>query len=130
VYVIDPDVAIGEALLALLGTYDMRVRFFTDARQFLDAYTPNESEAGCLLVETHSANSSGLSLLRALRLQDAILPIILLANTANPNIRHEALKAGVIDVIEKPLVNLSLLARLEQVFSEQGHDQTSIRPCG
>ena len=117
VYVIDPDAAIGEALLTLLGTYDLQVRFFTDDSQFLNVYTPGASEVSCLLVETHLGDSSGLSLLRELRQQASPLPVILLTDSADPNFRREALKAGAIDVIEKPLVNISLLARLEQVFS-------------
>ena len=117
VYVIDPDAAIGEALLALLGTYDLQVRFFTDASQFLDVYTPNDSEVGCVLAETHLDDSCGLSLLRELRQQGSQLPVILLTDSTDPGFRREAFKAGVVDVIEKPLVNISLLARLEQVFS-------------
>ena len=118
VYIVDSDDAIGEALTALLETYAIRVRSYGDAKEFLDAYAPNESEAGCLLVETNLPGSSGLSLLRELRKQGSKLPVILLANTVNADIRREALKAGAVDVIEKPLVNAFLLGRLSQVLSD------------
>ena len=118
VYIVDSDDAIGEALKALLGTYGIRVQSYGNAKQFLDAYAPNASEADCLLVETNLPGSSGLSLLRELRQQGSNLPVILLANTANADIRREALKAGAVDVIEKPLVNSFLLERLSQVLSD------------
>jgi len=67
---IDPDDACGEALTALLGTYNINVRTFPDAETFLAAHAEQCSSSCCLMVEVDLPGMDGLSLLRKLQARD------------------------------------------------------------
>lgn len=117
VYIIDPDEAIREGLQALLGTLAISVLCYPDAEAFLDATTGQRPNCGCLLVEANLPGLDSLALLRRLRAEGSQLPVVVLASTSNRDIADQALRAGVADVIDKPLVNGLLLNRLQQLLS-------------
>ncbi len=116
VHVVDPDDAIGEALTALLGTYDIAVRCFRDAEEYLTKDIEFARRPGCLLVEADLPGRSGLSLLRQLREQNADFPVIVLSSDAKTDLRRQALRLGATEVVEKPLMNDFLLKRLPQLL--------------
>ena len=116
VYVVDSDEAIGEGLTALLGTYNIEVRRFADAKGFLDLVPTLALDHGCLLIEEKLTDQSGVSLVRQLREQGHNLPIILLTSTSNRDTRRQALKFGATDVLEKPLINAFLIERLTRLL--------------
>lgn len=117
VYVVDPDESIGDALTALLGTYDIQVRVFPTADLFLDAYSATSLTGCCLLVEANLPRLSGLSLLRQLRARGFTLPVIILTNPADQDIRQQAMQFGATDVLEKPLIKGVLAERLLKLLS-------------
>lgn len=118
VYVIDPDEAIRDGLTTLLGTLDTPVQCYPDALAFLDANTALSLSRGCFLVEANLPGMGTLALLRWLRAKGVDLPVVVLASTSNRGIAEQALQAGAVDVIEKPLVNGRLLSRLGQLLRQ------------
>ncbi len=116
VHVVDPDEAIGEALSALLGTYGIYVRAFSDAESFLRARSSWGSDPGCLLIEANLPGLNGLSLLRQLRDQGSSLPVIVLTTTQNSALERQALQFGATEVIEKSLINAFLVGRLPELL--------------
>ena len=116
VHVVDPDEAIGEALCALLGTYDINVQTFSDAESFLRARSSWDSDHGCLLIEANLPGLNGLSLLRRLRGQGSSIPVIVLTTTQNPDLVRQALQFGATEVIEKSLINAFLVGRLPELL--------------
>jgi FixJ family two-component response regulator len=70
---------------------------------------------GCLLVEADLAGMGSLALLRRLRAQNVDLPVVVLMSTSNRDIAAQALAAGAVEVIEKPLLSGQLLNRLRQL---------------
>lgn len=116
VHIVDPDESIGEALFALLATYGIAVRCYSDAESFLQTYTPGTKETGCLLVENNLPRMSGLSLIRELRENGFRLAAIIMTNTISAGFRAHALRSGATEVIEKPLMNGFLLERLRELL--------------
>ena len=53
-----------------------------------------------------------LALIRAVLARDPSVPIIVLASTADSDIAAQALKAGALDVIDKPLFGMHLLEKI------------------
>ena len=115
VYVIDPDEAVHDALTTLLGANGTRVLCYPDAEAFLDSSFAHNSMRDCLLVEANLPGMGSLALLRRLRAQGVNLPVVVLTSTSNRDIANQALRAGAVEVLEKPLVGSQLLHRLRHM---------------
>ena len=121
VYVIDPDEAVHDALAALLGATGTRVVCYASAEAFLDSDFMHSGMRGLVLVEVNLPGMGSLALLRRLRARGVDLPVVVLTSTSNRDIADQALKAGAVEVIEKPLVHGRLLNRL-QLFVRHNDD--------
>lgn len=116
VHVVDPDKSIGEALSALLETYQISVRTYPDARSFLGENCVEEMGSSCILIEYSLPGLSGLSLLRELRIRNCNSPVIILTDMASTELREQAQRLGATDILEKPLMSDFLLDRLRRIF--------------
>ena len=112
VYVIDPDEAVHDALTTLLGVNNTRVVCYPNAEAFLSSTISHRSTRGVLLVEANLPGMGTLAFLRQLRIQGVDFPVVVLTSTSNREIAKQALKAGAMEVIEKPLVSDRLLELL------------------
>ncbi len=111
-YVIDPDEAVHDALAALLGATGSRVVCYPSAEAFLGSEVTHNGMRGLVLAEANLPGMGSLALLRRLRDQGVDLPVVVLTSTSNRDIADQALKAGAVEVIEKPLVHGRLLKRI------------------
>ncbi len=112
VYVIDPDEAVHDALTILLSAGGTRVVCYANAEAFLDSSFVHSAMRGCVLAEANLPGMGSLALLRQLRARGVDLPVVILTSTFNRDIADQVLKAGAVEVIEKPLVHGQLLNRL------------------
>ncbi len=121
VYVVDPDESVHDAISTLLEPTEVRVACFRTPERLLSALAENTSRSGCLLVEANISGIGSLELIRRAHSINSHLPIIVLASTVDSDIAAQALKAGAIDVIDKPLFGVDLLDRILGV-SGYAHD--------
>ncbi|MEH6593411.1 MAG: GNAT family N-acetyltransferase [Halioglobus sp.] len=112
VYVVDPDEDMSRSLAALLGTYDIFVKHFVDAEQFLLAVGPRPADNSCLLLELEIPGAGGRSLLRQLREKYKHLPIIAMGEGVAVDIAKQARDEGATDFIEKSLAAAYLFHRI------------------
>lgn len=117
VHVVDPDPAIADGLVALLGTYGMQVCHYPDSESFLAALPRTHSGHCCLLVDADLPGLSGPALLQRLSNGFAHVPVLLLVSTSSPELIEAARSSRRISVIEKPFVNGMLV---EQLLRLQG----------
>lgn len=117
IHVVDPDSSIGEALSALMETYQISVRVYPDAESFLKADLLKSMDSSCLLTEISLPGLSGLSLLQELRDQNFDFPVIMLTDIASKELHARARNLGATDVLEKPLMSGFLLDRIKTTFS-------------
>ena len=115
VYVIDPDEAVHDALTTLLGASGVRVECFPTAEAFLASDVLNSPVRGCLLVEANLPGIGSLAFVRQVRAESLDLPVVVLTSTFDSDIAGQALRAGAVDVFEKPLVGGHLLDRLNDL---------------
>jgi FixJ family two-component response regulator len=108
VFVVDGDKNLRQAARGILEHIGYRVEDYRDGREFLDAYRPGRH--GCLLLDANLAGISGLHVLRHLRKMGDPLPAIMMTAKCDAAIAVEAMKAGVLDFLEKPFCGASLLA--------------------
>lgn len=118
VYIIDPDAAVREGVITLLGTLAIPVIPYADAQQFFDVEAPQNGASGCIMVEAQLQGLSCLEFLKKLRANGNTLPVFVLVSTSNRAINDQLLVAGATEIIEKPFTNDDLLEHLQQVMRQ------------
>jgi two-component system CheB/CheR fusion protein len=74
---------------------------------------------GCLLVDARLPGLTGLELIERLRADGHALPTIMMTGDGDIPLAVEAMKAGVLDFIEKPIGHVELLASIERAFDHR-----------
>jgi two-component system, chemotaxis family, CheB/CheR fusion protein len=123
VFVVDDDHAIREAMRDLLQESGYAVEVFADAPTFLEAYLPGRD--GCLLVDALMPGMSGIELIEHLKAGGHGLPAIVITGSGAVPMAVQAMKAGAVDFIEKPIGPEELLASVERVL-EQTRDTATL----
>lgn len=101
VYAVDDDPIVRILLEALFEGASIPVETYASAEEFLDAY--NSDNPGCLLLDIVMPGMSGIELQQVLTALGNETPIIFLTGTAQVQVAVEILKAGAVDLIEKPI---------------------------
>lgn len=104
---VDDDEAVRESLRFLLETAGFRVETFGSAAQFLQSAA--HEALGCLLLDQHMPQVTGLDLLRELRRRGESLRVALMTGSPSPELTRRAKELGAVEVIEKPLTDDALL---------------------
>ena len=110
VHVIDDDEAMRDSLEFLLDTAGLRVRASASAKAFLK--TIPDPALGCVVTDIRMPDMTGLELIKALRAAGHDYPVIVITGHGDVALAVEAMKAGVIDFIEKPFDDETLLAAI------------------
>lgn len=116
VHVIDDDAAMRDSLDFMLGAAGLEVRTWESAVAFLDAL--GSAERGCIVTDVRMPDMTGLELVQRLRAVEHPDPVIVITGHADVPLAVEAMKAGVVDFIEKPFDNQRLLAALRSALAE------------
>lgn len=115
VHVIDDDDGLREALGFLLEVNGIDARFYVSANAFLDALPVPE---GCVLTDVRMPGLTGLELVRELKDRDAAFPVVVMTGHGDIPLAVEAMKAGVVDFIEKPFEDERLIGSLRSALAE------------
>lgn len=110
VHVIDDDEAMRDSLAFLLDTAGLKARTYDSAGQFLAAV--DTAPAGVIVTDIRMPEMSGLELVRRLKSTGCAYPVIMITGHGDVPLAVEAMKAGVVDFLEKPFDEDSLLAAI------------------
>lgn len=117
VYVIDDDRSIRESMRDLLEESGYGVELFADGETFLDFEHPDGP--GCLLIDAQLPGLGGIELLERLKCRDNRFPAILITGHAAVAMAVQAMKAGAVDFLEKPVRCHELLASIRRALDQQ-----------
>jgi two-component system response regulator FixJ len=120
VHIIDDDQAVRESLAFLLETADFNVKTYDSAVRFLDQVS--DAEAGCIITDIRMPEIAGLELVRRLNEMGVTLPVIVITGHGDVALAVEAMRAGVVDFIEKPFEDGTILRALRTALN-RGLDQ-------
>ena len=115
VFLIDDDDALRGAMRELIEHEGRQVATFASCEAFLDAYHPDQK--GCLLVDARLPGLGGIALLQQLKTEQRELPSIVITGHGDVSMAVEAMKAGAIDFIEKPVSRDELLASIDRALA-------------
>jgi FixJ family two-component response regulator len=107
VYVVDDDPSVCRALARLLRTARWSVETFPSADAFLNQTIP--ARPACLVLDIQLPGLSGLDLQQALARAQRDVPIIFLTGHGDVPTSVRAMKAGAVDLLQKPVDDEVLL---------------------
>jgi FixJ family two-component response regulator len=108
VYVVDDDEGVRKALTRLLRAAGFEVHCFASAAEYLEK--DDRTQAGCLMLDVAMPGISGLDLQEALKTTGSERSIVFITGQGDIPKSVQAMKAGAIDFLTKPLDDEKLLA--------------------
>ncbi|RAK56826.1 response regulator FixJ [Phenylobacterium deserti] len=115
VHVIDDDEAMRESLDFLLDSAGMKARTYESALQLLER---EQLEPGVIVTDVRMPEMNGLELVRRLKARGAPHPIIVITGHGDVPLAVEAMKAGVVDFLEKPFDDDALLGAIRTALAD------------
>jgi len=114
VYVVDYDQGDRDAIGRILYHGGYAVEAFADCSAFLAAFRPDTR--GCLLVDGLMLGIGGIDIIKHLRDECDEFPTIVMSAVTSPSMVVQAMKAGAVDYIEKPIGRQELLSSIRQTL--------------
>ena len=110
VFLVDDDPGVLKALTRSLEAKGFKIRAFSSARQFLAEH--DASVPGCAIFDVSMPDLDGLELQAALAASGVERPIIFITGVGEIPVSVQAMKAGAVDFLTKPVKSQKLLAAI------------------
>lgn len=115
VYIVDDDAPVRGALARLMGASGYRVSVFASAQEFLLAHDPDAE--GCVILDVAMPGFGGLALQEKLNELGSRLPVIFLTGCGNISMSVQAMRAGAVTFLTKPVDAGELIAVVDEAIS-------------
>ena len=115
VYLVDDDEAVRDSLKILLESCGFAVEDYPSGPAFLEAW--RGGWRGCLVLDLHMPAMTGLQLLQAMRTRAVDLPAIVITGRADSATEVQAIEAGALAVLEKPVGGDVLVAMIARALA-------------
>jgi two-component system, LuxR family, response regulator FixJ len=115
VLVVDDDASVRKSLHRLVRAAGYDVETLDGAAAYLARAA--EPPPACLLLDIRMPGMSGLDLLRVVEGTARALPIVFISGHGDEEVRAQALAAGAVDVLYKPLDETTLLAAIDHALA-------------
>ena len=117
VHVLDDDASVRTALARLLAAMGYEVKVHANAASYL--LEPSSKSPSCLILDVRMPEVSGLEIQDALARLRVAVPIIFLTGHGDIPMSVQAMRAGAIDFLTKPVKREKLLAAVRTAFAGQ-----------
>jgi two-component system, LuxR family, response regulator FixJ len=124
VHVIDDDAAILNSTSAFLRAHGFDVKTYSAAQDFLAVAGPHTT--GCVVTDVRMNGMSGLDLTEELRARQVSTPVIIITAHADVSLVVEAMRRGVVDLLEKPFSNRALVSSIHDAIKHRSTAQAGI----
>jgi two-component system response regulator FixJ len=115
VLVIDDDAPVRKALQRLISAAGYDVEVMADAASYL-SHARVEPPA-CLVVDLRMPGMGGMELMGAIAGTERMLPVVVITGEGDEVVTRDALAAGAVEVLEKPLDEAALLGAIENALA-------------
>jgi FixJ family two-component response regulator len=124
VFLLDDEPGMLKALTRLLKAEGYTVRAFTSAKAFLESYQPDV--LSCLVLDVAMPELNGLELQHRLTRAGILLPIVFLTGRGDIPMSVQAIKAGALDFLTKPVKDADLLRAVRAALQRGAEQRESI----
>jgi FixJ family two-component response regulator len=114
VFVVDDDVSVRESLELLLRHEGWQVETFESASEFLNH--PRALAPSCLVLDVSMPGFNGLDLQKRVAVERPDMPIIFITGHGNVPMTVQAMKAGAVEFLTKPIRDESLLSAIRNAI--------------
>lgn len=114
VHIVDDEDSIRESLEMLLRMSGYEVMAYSSGTSFLDSL--DTIEPGCVLLDIHMPDISGLEVQQAMQRRGCRLPVVIMTGKGDIGMAVRAMKNGACDFIEKPYSNELLISSVEDAL--------------
>ena len=121
IHIIDDDPSMLEYLSTLVKTINYKSKTYNNASDFLNTYT--DDGLGCLVLDMRLPGISGLELQQQLAGKNIDLPVIMISGFGDVPTAVKAMKAGVLDFLEKPFKGQELLDLIHNAVKKHQVDR-------
>jgi two-component system response regulator FixJ len=123
VFLVDDDPEALRAIASLLRSAGLSVKTYHSTQGFLKAFSP--ICPGCVVCDDRISGRSGLKLLERLRATGSEIPVLFLTSRGDVPTAVSAIKAGAIDVLEKPVEDRVLLEHVRRAMERDAADRAA-----
>lgn len=117
VHLIDDDQAVRDSLAFVLEMNDLPARTYASAEDFLEI--AGSLRGGCVVTDIRMPEMSGLDLVKQMKERGISLPVVVITGHGDVPLAVEAMRAGVIDFLEKPFDDEALVKSIRTALSTQ-----------
>jgi FixJ family two-component response regulator len=121
VFLVDDDPSVRRALARLIKSAGHQVQTFSSAQEFLG--TRAGGEAACLVLDVRMPGLTGIELQRQLQTLNRNVPIVFMTGHGSIPMSVQAMKAGAVDFLPKPVKDTDLLRAIEQALARAVRDR-------
>jgi FixJ family two-component response regulator len=111
VFVVDDDISVRTALESLIDSAGWQAETFSSAREFL--HRPRAAGPSCLVLDVTLPDLDGLEVQKRVAPDRADMPIIFISGYGDVPMTVQAMKAGAIDFLTKPLAGDALVGAIQ-----------------
>lgn len=115
VFVVDDDVSVRESLELLIRSAGWKPQICASAKEFMDCVRPDV--ANCLVLDVNLPDLNGLDLQRLVASDRTEMPIIFVTGYGDIPTTVNAMKAGAVEFLPKPLNDTVLIEAIEQALT-------------
>jgi len=114
VFIVDDDVSVRESLELLVRDENWKAETFASAQEFLDH--PRKPVPSCLVLDLSLPRLNGLELQKQLAVEHIDMPIIFITGHGDVPQSVQAMKAGALEFLTKPLNNNALVTAIRNAI--------------
>lgn len=119
IFVVEDHEIVRQAICDMIADAGWEAEAFGSCEAFLRAYRPRQQT--CLVLDIHMPGMGGLALLDRLGQHDHEMPIIVVSGSSAISDAVQALKAGALDFIEKPIAQSKLVTSIKAALAGRRH---------
>jgi FixJ family two-component response regulator len=114
VFIVDDDISVRESLESLVGSAGWQSQTFASGQDFLAC--PRSLAPSCLVLDVTLPDISGLELQKLIAVERMGMPIIFISGNGDVPMTVQAMKAGAVEFLTKPLGGDVLLCAIEHAM--------------
>jgi FixJ family two-component response regulator len=118
---VDDDQAVCEAIVGFLEVVGFTAKAFSSAEEFLQSDRLHDTS--CVITDMQLGGMSGLQLQSRLAESGCRIPVILITAFPDERVRAQALKAGAVCFLSKPVATADLLSCIHRALGPRSHEE-------
>ena len=121
VYIVADDPDFRESMTLMVRSMGLNAAVYPSAEAFLDGYSDPPDSPKCMVLEVRLSGLSGMGLQQMLAADGKGMPIIMISGCADIPMAVQAMRAGALDFLEKPISSQTLSAHIREAIDHDVH---------